>query len=448
MNTPEILWRPGVSDGPPRIVKPARTRAATPPAVPTPRVPRAPQWDCTLALWADPYRYIGRTCDRLGTDGVETRLLLQRSYLLRGADAARLFYDPALFQRQGAAPEPLRATLFGKGTVQSLDGAAHLHRKALFASLTGPQDVARIVALAREGWRAAIPAWRAQGPVSLYRALQPVLTEAVCRWAGVPLPSAEIGRRSAQLTALFDSAMAGPLAHLRSRVARWQAEVWLARWIALVRTQRGDADPRDAGAAVAWHRQPNGDLLPARVAAAELLNLLRPTVAVSLYLVFVAHALHRHPQAREQLLGEGAGSTAARDFAQEVRRHYPFFPAVVARVRRDFEWQGLPLVAGRRAVLDLYGTNHDPRLWADPHRFMPERFRGRTVDPFEFVPQGGGSVSRDHRCPGEDLAAQLMHMAIPMLLHEMPHSTPPQDFSLRMDRLPALPRDGFVVRVH
>src|SRR5438874_6581565 len=40
------------------------------------------------------------------------------------------------FQRAGAAPEALRATLFGKGGVQTLDGASHRRRKALFVAWT------------------------------------------------------------------------------------------------------------------------------------------------------------------------------------------------------------------------------------------------------------------------------------------------------------------------
>jgi fatty-acid peroxygenase len=39
----------------------------------------------------------------------------------------------------------------------------------------------------------------------------------------------------------------------------------------------------------------------------------------------------------------------------------PFFPAVAARVRRDFDWKGYRLPRGRRVLLDLYGTDYDPR---------------------------------------------------------------------------------------
>jgi fatty-acid peroxygenase len=95
----------------------------------------------------------------------------------------------------------------------------------------------------------------------------------------------------------------------------------------------------------------------------------------------------------------------------------------------------------------LADGNHDPRRWSQPHRFLPQRFQASTVDPFGFVPQGGGDARCGHRCPGDDLATQLMLMALPMLLHEMRHDVLPQDLRLAMHRLPALPRDGFVIRV-
>ena len=44
---------------------------------------------------------------------------------------------------------------------------------------------------------------------------------------------------------------------------------------------------------------------------------------------------------------------------------------------------------GRRVLLDLYGTNHDPRVWKHPLRFDPERFLGPEPSAFAFVPTGG-----------------------------------------------------------
>ncbi len=404
-------------------------------------MPRARGFDSTWALLRDPYRFISLESRRLGTDAFETRLLLQRTVCLTGPAAAELFYDPYRFERQGAAPGLLLATLFGHGGVQGLDGAAHRHRKALFQATTDPAHVRGLVEQARVAWLEALPQWADAGTVSLYRALQPVLTRAVCRWAGVPLPEAHLHRRTAQLTALFDTAASGLVQHLWSRWARWQTEAWLMDLIRRARNGEPVFSPGTPADAVVRHRDLGGQLLQPRVAAVELLNLLRPTVAVSVFIAFAAQALARWPDRAEALVrSSDAGDALA--FVQEVRRHCPFFPAVVARVKRNFEWQGLPFVAGHRAVLDLYGTNHDPRTWSDPDIFRPERWRQQTPTRFEFVPQGGARAASHHRCPGEDVTVHLMLLALDMLLHRMAYGVAPASLATRMTRLPAVPVGG------
>lgn len=435
---------PGREGGRPMGEAPAPSVATPPRRSPDLRlIPRAVPWDGSRALLADPYRFIGRTCRQLGTEVFETRLLLQRTLCMSGTRAAEVFYDTRWFQRQGAAPEAVRATLFGKGGVQGLDGARHRQRKALFVQVTGAHQVAALVDRVRHEWTQALPAWSAGGPVSLYRALQPVLARAVCGWAGVPLPEHELPRRTAQLVALFDSAAGGPAAHLQSRLARLQAEGWLSALLEDARAGRLRLPVGSAAHVVCWYRE-GGKPLPARVAAVELLNLLRPTVAVSVYITFVAHALESHPAWSEALAGSGPHADAL-GFVQEVRRHYPFFPVVAARVRENFQWDGLVFVKGRRALLDLYGTNHDARVWDEPEAFRPERWRGLAPGRFEFVPQGGAEVATHHRCPGEDIATQIMLLSIDMLLRRMRFALPQQDLRIAMDRLPALPRDGFLI---
>ncbi|UUX95059.1 cytochrome P450 [Aquabacterium sp. J223] len=441
------------------------------PGPPVIALPQLEGGDHTLALLADPYRFIGRHCDALGSEVFETRLMLQPTLCLSGLRAARLFYDPEHFQREGAAPEPLRSTLFGHGGVQTLDGEAHRLRKALFLQTAAPDRVGRLAQRVRHEWEQALRGWSQQRRFSLYRAVQPVLTRAVCHWAGVPLQDHDVALRCRQLVALFDGAGSGVLGHLQARLARGRAEAWLGRMIEAARAGAIKLPADSPAAAVTQYREADGRWLPVRVAAVELLNLLRPVVAVSVYIAFVAHALHTHPEWRRRLADAGhggstahpgaahlaserdaaspperpSGSASALSFVQEVRRHYPFFPVIAARVRHDFEWNGLRFPAGRRALLDLYGTNHDARAWGDPGQFRPERWQQRAPGRFDFVPQGGGDAAMGHRCPGEDATVQLMLVALQMLVRRMRYELPPQRLQVAMDRLPALPRDGVLI---
>lgn len=175
----------------------------------------------------------------------------------------------------------------------------------------------------------------------------------------------------------------------------------------------------------------------------EVINLLRPTVAISVFITLAAHALHRHPECRRRLQAGEAGYADL--FVQEVRRFYPFFPAVMARTRRAFEWEGYRVPEGVRVMLDLYGTDHDPRSWDAPDEFRPERFRTWDGSPFTFVPQGGGDHHQGHRCPGEWIAIELMKVAVDFLARDLAYDVPEQDLRIELSRLPALPRSRFVI---
>src|SRR5690606_17387043 len=132
-------------------------------------------------------------------------------------------------------------------------------------------------------------------------------------------------------------------------------------------------------------------------------------------------------------------------FVQEVRRFYPFFPAVAARVRHDFEWRGYRFPKGRRVLLDLYGTDHDSRTWGDPEAFRPERFRDWDGSPFNFIPQGGGDHYEHHRCAGEWITIALMKNAAVFLARRLRYDVPGQDLRIDYRQLPALPKSKFVM---
>lgn len=408
-----------------------------------PSLPRDPLLDSTLALLADPYGFIADRCHRLRSDLFEARILLRPTLCMSGESAARLFYDESVIERHRAAPEPLAATLFGKGGVQGLDGEAHRHRKALFTRILSPEAVASLAVRTQCMWEQTVARSHPGEPIVLYETAQALLTQAVCEWAGVPLAHPPAGSRTGEIASLYDSAARGPLKHLRAWLARRRVERWLARMIVEARhgeVVMGHGSPLEL---IAWHRGLDARLLSPRVAAIELLNVLRPTVAVSVYIVWAVLALMQHPACRRRL--EEGDEHYLLCFLQEVRRHYPFFPAVAGRVKRDVEWNGFRLRKGQRALLDLHGTNHDPRSWQAPAEFRPERFRDGPPSPYAFIPQGGATAEHHHRCPGEGLAVALMAAAVKALLPCLASALPPQDLQIDHRRLPALPRSHLVI---
>jgi fatty-acid peroxygenase len=395
----------------------------------------------TLGLVLRGYRYISEECTRRGVQAFETRVMIEPVVCLRGAQAAQWFYDERYFARENAAPRRLQKTLTGKDTVQSLDGEQHRRRKALFLSFMGEAGRARLSALLNQEWREAIRRAPQHQAFVLYRQSQRVLFRAACRWTGVPFEDSEVPIRTEQLAALFEGAgRVGP-GHWRARIARHRAEAWLARLI--LRQREAGGAPVTALHVFADHADAGSRLAPT-VAAAEMLNVLRPIVAISVYLAFLARALHLHPKLARQIAdGDDVLLTA---FVLEVRRFYPFFPAVAARARCALSGQGVLIRQGQRVLLDLYGSNRDPAIWSEPQRFEPLRFIGRQPGAFELIPQGGGEHARHHRCAGEWITQDALEQAARMLTRELRYELPAQELTYSATRVPTWPRSGYAMQ--
>ncbi|MGW7270629.1 cytochrome P450 [Streptomyces sp. NPDC054864] len=406
--------------------------------------------DSTLPLLSQGYAWLPDLSRRKGPGPVRTRLLGKPAIALRGPAAVAFFYDENHVRRRSALPEPVLSTLFGEGAVHTLDGTEHRGRKALFVSLLkDPSDIARLAQQVAAEWERSSKEWTAHPRVTLFDEVSLLITRAVCRWAGVPLtegPDGEARRTARDLVAMVDGfATAGPR-HWRARRARRRQEKRLADLVEEMRTAGGTsadaAGPDSVVRAVAAHRDADGELLDPRTAAVEILNVIRPTVAVTWYTVFGAHALHRNPALRQRLGQDRDGY--GRAFAHELRRFYPFAPFVAGLAPGDVEWHGETIPEGSLVLLDLYGQNHDPELWHDPYMFEPERFVGREPGRNELVPQGGGDASQGHRCPGEDITLAVLSTLLPRLA-QLEYDVPEQDLRIPLNRMPTRPRSGFVI---
>ena len=409
---------------------------------PTPR-DRLP--DSTVALLRDGYEFIPKRAKRYDADVFRTRIMLRNTFCVTGVDAARIFYDADRFQRHGAAPGRLKKTLFGRGGVQALDGEEHRCRKHMFMALMTAEARADLRGRFERELHEAVSQWEDQDRVVLFHAVQPLLFRAVCGWSGVPIRDSEVKDRTQDMAAMIDSSGAVGPRHWRGRLARKRAEAWVSGLVEQVRAGELDAPRGRTLHTMATHTDPQGERLDARVAAVEVINILRPVVAISRYIVFLAHALHHHPKEAGGLREAPVDEPAIERFVQEVRRLYPFFTLVAAIAREDFDWQGHRFPEGARVLLDIYGTNRDPRVWDDPDTFWPDRFLDRDIDPFELIPQGGSNHELDHRCAGEWITIDLMKVALRFLVHEIRYDVPEQDLDIDLSRIPAIPESRMII---
>lgn len=397
--------------------------------------------DESLSLLKDGYRFILRRRQRKAQDFFETRVLLKKTLCMGGREAARLFYDDALFQRAHAVPLFVQTSLFGKGAIQTMDGAAHLHRKNLFLPVTGPDDAARLETITIGVWQAVLPQWlAAKRPVVLFEAAADIITRAICDWAGVALPGKDVKARSRDFIAMIDAfgSFYGPR-YWRGHRARRRAEAWMESCITESRNTNAAAETPLAR--FAQHRGLDGALLSASMAAKEMLNVLRPSVAVAYFVTFAALTLYHQPAFAARLRTEPAFMD---NFIHEIRRFYPFAPFLGAVARRDGVAGGCPFHKGQLVLIDLYGTDHDGKIWDRPDEFLPDRFDNWLDDRFSFIPQGGGDAATGHRCPGEGFTEALLRAALRALL-SFSYDVPAQDLSFSLSRMPTYPKSRFIL---
>lgn len=395
------------------------------------------------SLARNPYTFISRELERCQAKVCDIQLLFQKTTIMKGAEAARIFYNSDLFMREGAAPNWVKKTLFGESGVQVQDGKEHLKRKHALMEFMGPESIQAMTDLFSTHWARYFEKWQTQSRIVLLEEMQTLLCEAVCEWTGVPLEPTEIEERTQDFVAMIEGPGSLGIGNFQARLARKRTEQWIQELLKDIRENKMQVDEKTAVYAFAHLRDAKGQLLDLKSASVDLINILRPTVAIAWYIVFEALALHRHPEWIETLRKDM--ETWEEPFVQEVRRFYPFFPFVAAKVREEFEWEGHLFKKSTRTLLDLYGTNHDPDVWDHPHIFHPERFLNRKVGLYEFIPQGGGLPQTNHRCPGEGIVVSIMRRTLNLLTKSMEYRVPAQDLEIDFTSPPAAPRSGFII---
>jgi len=399
--------------------------------------------DKTLDLLEEGYLFIKNRVDKYKSDIFETHLLGEKVICMTGEEAAKLFYDTERFQRNGAAPKRIQKTLFGENAIQTMDGPAHIHRKQLFLSLMTPQHQKQLAELVMKRWEASIVKWEDSKKIVLFDEAKEILCQIACYWAGVPLVESEIKSRAEDFSSMVDAFGAVGPRHWKGKMARTRTEEWIKEVIEDVRSGRLKSEDNSVLYAMAFYRELDGSQMDSQMAAVELINVLRPIVAISTFITFAALALYEHPECKKKLIS--GDSNYLEMFVQEVRRYYPFGPFIGARVRNDFTLNGYELKKGMLVLLDMYGTNHDSRIWEKPDEFHPERFKNWRGSLFKFIPQGGGDPSKTHRCPGEGITVEIMKTTVDFLVNKIEFEVPEQDLSYSLSKMPTLPESGFIM---
>ncbi|MDA0564257.1 cytochrome P450 [Streptomonospora sp. S1-112] len=257
-----------------------------------------------------------------------------------------------------------------------------------------------------------------------------VAGEVMCRLVGIPL--ADLPRVAA--LADGDAALRGPgaePAHDRAGMRRY-----LAGLIAQVRD--GTAAAAGIPATGLLHRLvARND--PARGLTGDQLATILAHLFVlgyadlTSFLGVGAHNLLRRPWALEELRADPAG--ADRHIEELLRLSVVLGSALARIVTADTELADQPLSAGDMVLVSTDAANHDPEVFADPHRYDPRR------SPNPHIRFGHGP----HHCPGAPLARRVARIAFTELAHHrtLRLAVPPEHLQWRPDHtaitLTALP---------
>lgn len=406
-------------------------------------LPKTKGFDKTKDLIKEGFHFIPSRREELGSDIFKTRIAGQKTICMAGEEAAEIFYDTDKFKRKGAIPKPLRMTLTGEGAIHGMDGEAHKERKRMFLSMMTPERLEDMKRLVIEELDKKASEWESRVKIVLFDEMEEVLTRAVCRWAGVPLKEEEIRQRTKELSAMVDSFGGTPKQVKDGRTARVSQEKWLADIIKRIRKGKLEVPAYTAAYIVAHHREADGKKLDEKTAAVSLNNAFRPLLAAVHFITFGAMAIHENPEIKEKLQNDQ--DNYGQWFTQEVRRYFPFAPAMGAKVKNNFEWHGYEFKKNTLVILDLFGTNRHPDSWENADQFIPERFKDWKESPFAFVPFGGGDHYIGHRCAGEWLTVMVMKSVFQYLTQKITYHVPEQNLDYDMTRMPTMPKSRFVM---
>ena len=204
----------------------------------------------------------------------------------------------------------------------------------------------------------------------------------------------------------------GYLSHYRRRF-----DAVIDSLIAQARSDPAFEERRDVLALLLRARRENGEPIPDRHIANELLTLVgagHETTANQL--AWILEQLRRHPRVLERLVDEvDAGGSALRQATiYEAQRIRPTIEASFRQTKERIRLGDWVLPEGMYVMVNFQLAHESAENFDDVGSFNPDRFMNTNPKPFRWMPYGGGV----NRCPGASFANMEMDTALRTLLRE------------------------------
>lgn len=399
-------------------------------------IPKEEGLDHTIAWMNEGYLFLSNRMNQFNSDIIETKILGKKCIAMRGPEAAELFYDSSRFIRYGALPKKAASVIIGKNSVFHLDDGQHHKRKQMLLNVLNDEQQIQLEQISKNQWEIAIEQWKQKDEIVLLDELEQLFTITVCNWIGIPLYAKNVSLRTKDIRSMLTAFTNKGTNYFQGNQAKKRALKWISYIIRQVRTGRIHPKEKSPLYQIAWYEDSNGKLLSIPNAAEEVINIIRPFVAITRYACFSQLAILENKQVKHRLHKD---SQYVDWFIQEVKRFYPAVPFVVAKARESFIWKDIYFPKNRLVLLDLYGSNHHQDTWEEPEKFVPERFQFLDKkDRYKLIPQGAGDLEFGHRCAGEGITTQMMRISLEYLLR-LDYDVPDQDLNYKLNQVPAQP---------
>jgi cytochrome P450 family 135 len=323
--------------------------------------------------------------------------------------AQQLFTSDSGVLRAGTVNRILEPAT-GDQSVFSLDEEQHLERRRLLLGALGqthPRAYEKVVA---DAVRRELETWPVGEVVELYPRFRDIAAEVMLR---VVLGADELGAWPRLKPHLF----AMHLAASRQRARAIVAEV-------LAHRRRSPRERPHVLAALLSAAGRNDALLSDTAVVDELLALVlagQETTAGTL--AWAGERLCRNVDVQEKLRSaySDGDERYVNAVVSEILRSRPVLQWSVRQLADQLALGDWLLPAGSVVAVSIYLVHHDPELYPEPGRFLPERFLGGSQPPpYAWIPFGGGV----RRCIGARMATQEVSVALSQLLGRFELRTP------------------------
>lgn len=400
----------------------------------TPSLPPGPRAPALVQLYHFTQRPLPwlDACARRHGDPFTVRFPGLGNFVLVSAPALikQVFTGDDAILRAGEA-NAIVEPLVGKHSVLLLDGEPHLRQRRLLSPPMRGERMHAYGALMAEIAAAELARVPRRRPVAIHDAMQAITLDVILR----AVFGLEAGARMTSLRALLLAVLEPPPAFLAFLPVRYldfpgsPFRTFLRRRAAVDRALREVIAAR--------RREPAGaDILSLLVAARdeegaamtddelvdELITMLvagHETTATALS--WAVACLLENPATLTRLVAELDGARTAGgslDLAAVARLEYldavvkeslrlrPVIPDVVRKTKAPVELAGHTIPVGTSLAPCIYLAHRRAESFPEPTRFRPERWLGAKVDPYTWLPFGGGI----RRCLG--MAFAIFEMKI------------------------------------